>query len=49
MGIQVGIEIPLVAYGGFYFIISILSMALTLSVYRRKDINFNEQKNPSSM
>jgi len=44
MGIQVGIEIPLVAYGGVYFIISIISMALMLSVYRRKDINFEEPK-----
>ena len=44
LGIQVGIEIPLVAYGGFYFFISISSMALILSVYRRKDINFEEPK-----
>lgn len=44
MGIQAGIDIPLVSYGGFYFIITILSMALILSVYRRKDINFEEPK-----
>jgi len=44
MGMQMGIDIPLVAYGGVYFIISIFSMALILSVYRRKDINFEEPK-----
>ena len=44
MGVQTSINIPFVAYGGFYFIISILSMALILSVYRRKDINFEEPK-----
>lgn len=44
IGIQARIEIPLVAYGEFYFLINILSMALILSVYRRKDINFEEPK-----
>ena len=44
MGIQANIDIPFVSYGGFYFIVNILSMALIFSVYRRKDINFEEPK-----
>ena len=46
MGIQAGIDIPLVSYGGLCFIVNILSMALIFSVYRRKDINFEEPKKP---
>ena len=42
MGIQANIDIPFVSYGGVYFIVNILSMALMFSVYRRKDINFEE-------
>lgn len=44
MGIQTSIDIPFVSYGGFYFLVCIFSMALIFSVYRRKDINFEEQK-----
>jgi len=43
-GIQADINIPFVSYGGFYFMVNILSMALMFSVYRRKDINFEEPK-----
>ena len=42
LGIQADIKIPFVSYGGFYFMVNILSMALMFSVYRRKDINFEE-------
>lgn len=44
MGIQTNVDIPFVSYGGFYFIVSILNMAIVFSVYRRKDINFEEPK-----
>ena len=44
LGIQADINIPFVSYGGFYFMVNILSMALMFSVYRRKDINFEEPK-----
>ena len=44
LGIQANINIPFVSYGGFYFMVNILSMALMFSVYRRKDINFEEPK-----
>lgn len=46
MGIQANINIPFVAYGGFYFMVSIFSMAIIFSVYRRKDINFEEPRKP---
>ena len=39
MGIQTSAALPFVAYGGVYFIVNILSIAIVLSVYRRKDIN----------
>ena len=38
MGIQTNVNIPFVTYGGVYFIINIICIALILSVYRRKDI-----------
>ena len=44
MGIQTSIDIPFVSYGGFYFLVCIFSMALMFSVYRRKDINFEEPR-----
>ena len=44
LGIQADINIPFVSYGGFYFMVNILSMALMFSVYRRKDINFEEPR-----
>lgn len=42
MGIQANINIPFVSYEKFYFMVNILSMAIIFSVYRRKDINFEE-------
>lgn len=46
MGIKLDVNIPFVAYGGFYLFINIINMALILSVYRRKDINLDiEEKN----
>ncbi len=44
MGIQSNINIPFVSYGSIYFIINIWSMAIIFSVYRKKDINFEEPK-----
>lgn len=38
MGVQTNVNLPFVTYGGIYFIVSILSMAIIFSVYRRKDI-----------
>ena len=39
LGIQADINLPFVTYGGAYFIVNIMNMAIILSVYRRKDIN----------
>ncbi len=39
MGIRLDINIPFVTYGGVHLIINIISVALILSVYRRKDLN----------
>ena len=39
MGIQTNVNLPFVTYGGVYFIVSILTIAVIFSVYRRKDIN----------
>ena len=39
LGIQTNVNLPFVTYGGVYFIVNILSIAIILSVYRRKDIN----------
>ncbi len=38
MGIQTNINLPFVTYGGVYFMVNILSIAIIFSVYRRKDI-----------
>lgn len=38
MGIRLDINIPFVTYGGVHLIINIVSIALILSVYRRKNI-----------
>ena len=43
MGIQANINLPFVTYGGVNFIINLLSIALILSIYRRKDINEYEK------
>lgn len=39
MAIQTNINLPFVTYGGVYFIVNILTIAIILSIYRRKDIN----------
>ena len=44
MGIQTNINLPFVTYGGVYFIVNILTIAIIFSVYRRKDINEYEEK-----
>lgn len=38
MGVQTNVNLPFVTYGEVYFIVSILSIAIIFSVYRRKDI-----------
>lgn len=43
LGIQTTINIPFVSYGGVYLIVNIASMALILSIYRRKDILLKEE------
>ena len=45
MGVQTNVNLPFVTYGGIYFIVSILSMAIIFSVYRRKDIYQYELEN----
>ena len=45
MGIQTNVNLPFVTYGGVYFIVSILSIAIIFSVYRRKDIYQYEIEN----
>ena len=44
LGIRTNINIPFVSCGGFYFLVNIMSMAIIFSIYRRKDINFEEPK-----
>ena len=41
LGVQLNIDLPFVSTGGVYFIINAVSIALILSIYRRKDINMN--------
>lgn len=38
LGIKVDVNLPFVSYGAVHFIVSIVGIALILSVYRRKDI-----------
>ena len=45
MGVQTNVNLPFVTYGGIYLIVSILSMAIIFSVYRRKDIYQYEIEN----
>lgn len=40
LGIQASFSIPLISYGRVNLIISIMSLALVMSIYRRKNINF---------
>ena len=41
LGVQLNIDLPFVSTGGVYFIINAVSIALILSIYRRKNINMN--------
>ena len=45
MGVQTNVNLPFVTYGGVYFIVSILSIAIIFPVYRRKDIYQYELEN----
>lgn len=45
LGIQTNINIPFVSYGGVYFIINVINIAIILSIYRRKDINIKDENN----
>ena len=38
IGIQANINLPLISYGNTNLIINIISLALIMSIYRRKDI-----------
>lgn len=44
MGIQTNVNLPFVTYGGVYFIVNMMNIAVILSVYRRKDINMFEKE-----
>lgn len=44
IGIQTNINLPFVTYGGVYFVVNLLNIAIILSIYRRKDINEYEEK-----
>ena len=44
MGVQTNVNLPFVTYGGVYFIVNILNIAIILSIYRRKDINEYDDK-----
>ena len=44
MGVKTSIILPFVSDADVYYVINILCMAIMLSVYRRKDINFEEPK-----
>ena len=43
LGIKADVNLPFVTYGGTYLIINIISIALILAVYRRKDINLDNE------
>ena len=45
MSIQTNINLPFVTYGGLYFIVSISSISIIFSIYRRKDIYKYEIEN----
>ncbi len=45
LGIQLDVNLPFVTYGGVYFILNIVNIAIILSVYRRKDISMFEKEN----
>ncbi len=43
LGIQADFNIPLISYGGSSLILNMVSLALTLSIYRRKNINTKQE------
>lgn len=45
LGIQTGVNLPFVGYGGVHFVVNMLSIGLILSIYRRKDINLYDKIN----
>ena len=45
LGIKTDVKLPFVTYGGIYFIVNILGVAIILSVYRRKDITLYDDIN----
>ena len=49
LGIQANINLPFVTYGGVYLIVNLLSIALILSIYRRKDINEYDENTKRSI
>ena len=49
LGIQANIDLPFVTYGGVYLIVNLLSIALILSIYRRKDINEYDENTKRSI
>ena len=44
LGIRSDVNLPFVADGNLYFLINCFTFAVILSIYRRKDINFEEPK-----
>lgn len=44
LGIKTDIDLPFVTYGGTYLIINTISIAIILSIYRRKNINVYDEK-----
>ena len=42
LGIHLNINLPFVSYGGCGFIMSCLTFAIVLSIYRTKDILYNK-------
>lgn len=47
IGIQADVNLPFVTYGSTYFIVNIISIAIILSIYRRKDIAMLDKENVS--
>ena len=45
LGIKADVNLPFVTYGAVYFLVNALSIAIILSVYRRKDIDVYENSN----
>ena len=44
LGIQTNLNLPFVTYGGVYFVVNLLNIAIILSIYRRKDIYVYDDK-----